>query len=76
MKKKEKIYQIFYQCYKIEARQLGHELWLFIHIINDDLLNLMPNNSLFIDVSIDQGGMTTQSKPTTYDNPIIKFNNR
>jgi alanine dehydrogenase len=44
-------------------------------LINDDLLNLMPNNSLFIDVSIDQGGMTTQSKPTTYDNPIIKFNN-
>lgn len=44
-------------------------------LINDDLLNIMPKKSLFIDVSIDQGGMTTQSKPTTYNNPIIKFNN-
>lgn len=44
-------------------------------IINDNLLNTMPNNALFIDVAIDQGGMTTQSVPTTYDNPIIKYNN-
>ena len=44
-------------------------------LINDDLLNLMPNNSLFIDVSIDQGGMTEQSVPKTYNEPIIKYKN-
>jgi len=44
-------------------------------IINNDMLNIMPINSIFIDVSIDQGGMTSQSIPTTYDNPIIKYNN-
>ena len=44
------------------------------NIINDNLLNSMPDNSLFVDVAIDQGGMTSQSIPTTYDNPIIKYN--
>jgi alanine dehydrogenase len=43
-------------------------------LIDDNLLNSMPDNSLFIDVSIDQGGMTSRSKMTTYDNPIYKYN--
>lgn len=44
-------------------------------LIDDNLLNIMPYNSLFIDVSIDQGGMTTKSKMTTYNDPIYKYNN-
>lgn len=44
-------------------------------IITNELLDLMPNNSIFVDIAIDQGGMTEQSKPTTIDNPIINYKN-
>ena len=43
-------------------------------LITDDLLSLMPENSIFMDIAIDQGGMTSQSIPTTITAPIIKFN--
>jgi len=44
-------------------------------LIINDLLILMPKDSLFMDVAIDQGGMTEKSKPTTVTNPLIKYNN-
>jgi alanine dehydrogenase len=44
-------------------------------IITDELLDLMHDNSIFVDVSIDQGGMTTQSKPKTIEYPYNIYNN-
>jgi len=44
-------------------------------VICNDMLKLLPPNSIFMDVAIDQGGMTEQSIPTTITNPIIKFHN-
>lgn len=44
-------------------------------LIINDLLVLMPKDSLFMDVAIDQGGMTEKSKPTTITNPLIKYHN-
>lgn len=44
-------------------------------LITNELLDLMPDNSIFVDIAIDQGGMTEQSKPTTIDNPIINYKN-
>lgn len=44
-------------------------------IITNKLLDLMHNSSIFIDVSIDQGGMTTQSIPGTIENPYNIYNN-
>jgi len=44
-------------------------------LIINDLLVLMPKDSIFMDVAIDQGGMTTKSKPTTFVNPLIKYHN-
>ena len=43
-------------------------------IITNELLDLMHDNSIFIDVSIDQGGMTTQSKPKTIEYPYNIYN--
>ena len=43
-------------------------------MVINDMLKLMPEPSIFMDVAIDQGGMTEQSTPTTIDNPIIKYN--
>lgn len=42
-------------------------------LIINDLLVLMQENSIFMDVAIDQGGMTEKSKPTTITNPLIKY---
>lgn len=42
-------------------------------LITNELLLLMPENSIFVDVAIDQGGMTEQSRPTTITEPIIKY---
>ena len=42
-------------------------------IICNPILKLLPPNSIFMDVAIDQGGMTEQSIPTTINNPIIKY---
>jgi alanine dehydrogenase len=44
-------------------------------IICDDMLKLLPYDSIFIDVAIDQGGMTSQSKVTSITDPIIKYHN-
>ncbi len=44
-------------------------------IICDDMLKLLPKNSILIDIAIDQGGISTQSKITNINNPIIKFHN-
>ncbi len=44
-------------------------------IICNDMLKLLPSNSIIIDIAIDQGGMTEQSIPTTITNPIIKYHN-
>ena len=42
-------------------------------IITSEMLTMMPNDSVFVDVAIDQGGMTEQSYPTTISNPIIQY---
>lgn len=42
-------------------------------IITKQLIKTMPQGSCFIDVAIDQGGMTTISKPTTIVDPIIRY---
>ncbi|OGC78694.1 MAG: hypothetical protein A2Z27_01865 [candidate division Zixibacteria bacterium RBG_16_50_21] len=39
------------------------------HIINDDLIKKMKPRSVFIDISIDQGGCSTTSRPTTIMDP-------
>ena len=44
-------------------------------LIINDLLVIMPNDSVFMDVAIDQGGMTEKSKPTTVNDPYIKYHN-
>ena len=43
-------------------------------IITNELLDLMHDNSIFVDVSIDQGGMTTQSIPKTIEYPYNIYN--
>jgi alanine dehydrogenase len=43
-------------------------------LITNDMLNLMIDNSIIIDVAIDQGGITEQSEIRTYYDPIIKYN--
>lgn len=45
-------------------------------LISNEMLNAMPENSIIMDVAIDQGGITEQSKPTTMVDPIITYNNR
>jgi alanine dehydrogenase len=45
-------------------------------IITDELLDLMHNNSIFVDISIDQGGMTSQSITKTIDDPYNIYNNK
>lgn len=36
---------------------------------------IMPNDSIIMDVAIDQGGITDKSTPTTINNPYIKYHN-
>lgn len=43
-------------------------------LITNEMLLSMPESSIFMDIAIDQGGMTEQSIATTITNPIIKFN--
>jgi alanine dehydrogenase len=45
------------------------------NIFTNELLDLMPQGSILMDVAIDQGGVSEQSRPTTFDSPIIKYNN-
>lgn len=44
-------------------------------IICNDMLKLLPQNSILIDIAIDQGGITSQSKVTSINDPIIKYHN-
>jgi len=45
-------------------------------IITNELLDLMHDNSIFVDISIDQGGMTSQSITKTIDDPYNIYNNK
>lgn len=42
-------------------------------LISKYLLELMPEPAIFMDVAIDQGGMTELSIPTTIENPLIEY---
>jgi alanine dehydrogenase len=45
-------------------------------IITNKLLDMMSHTeTIIMDVAIDQGGTTEQSRPTTLQNPIIQYNN-
>lgn len=44
-------------------------------IFTNELLELLPQGSILMDVAIDQGGVTEQSRPTTFYSPIIKYKN-
>lgn len=44
-------------------------------LLTNEILQSMPENAIIMDVAIDQGGITEQSRITTIDNPIIKYNN-
>jgi superfamily II DNA or RNA helicase len=44
-------------------------------LISNDMMDLMKDNSFIMDVAIDQGGITEQSKITTNDDPFIKYKN-
>ena len=44
-------------------------------LITNELLDTMKPNSIIMDIAIDQGGITEQSKPTSIANPIIKYKN-
>jgi alanine dehydrogenase len=43
-------------------------------LITNEMLDLMKENSIIMDVAIDQGGITEQSQIRTYYDPIIKYN--
>ncbi len=44
-------------------------------IITNELLDIMPDDAVFVDVAIDQGGMTEQSFPVTIQDPISYYKN-
>lgn len=44
-------------------------------LLSNSILDSMPDGAIIMDVAIDQGGITEQSKPTTKDDPIIKYKN-
>lgn len=41
-------------------------------ILTKKMISLMPKGSVFVDVSIDQGGISETSKPTSHSNPIYE----
>ena len=43
-------------------------------LISNEMLDLVPENCIIMDVAIDQGGITDQSRPMTFDDPIITYN--
>lgn len=43
-------------------------------LISNDMMDLMMDNSIIMDVAIDQGGITEQSEIRNSFNPIIKYN--
>jgi alanine dehydrogenase len=42
-------------------------------LLSNSILESMPKGAIIMDVAIDQGGITEQSKPTTSEEPIIKY---
>ena len=42
-------------------------------VFSVDMIKSMKPGSVFVDISIDQGGCSETSKPTTHDNPIYVF---
>ena len=42
-------------------------------IITNDLLDIIPDEAVFVDVAIDQGGMTNQSFPGTIEDPVSYY---
>jgi alanine dehydrogenase len=44
-------------------------------LITYDMMDLMKDNSFIMDVAIDQGGITDESKITTNQKPFIKYKN-
>ncbi len=45
------------------------------HLITSDMIKSMEKGSVIIDISIDQGGTTPISKPTTHENPTFLSDN-
>lgn len=43
-------------------------------ILTKKMMSLMPEGSVFVDVSIDQGGISETSKPTSHSNPTFVVN--
>ena len=43
-------------------------------LITNDMMDLMMENSIIMDVAIDQGGITEQSEIRNIFNPIVKYN--
>ena len=44
-------------------------------LLTNRILESMPAGAIIMDVAIDQGGITEQSRATTRENPIIKYKN-
>jgi len=42
-------------------------------LLTNEILDSMPDGAIIMDVAIDQGGITEQSKITSIDEPIIKY---
>jgi len=42
-------------------------------LLTNSILDSMPNEAIIMDVAIDQGGITEQSRPTTKEDPIIQY---
>ena len=42
-------------------------------VITSDMIKAMRSGSVFVDISIDQGGCSETSKPTTHDNPTYIY---
>ncbi|MCA9907230.1 MAG: alanine dehydrogenase [Anaerolineae bacterium] len=41
------------------------------HLVSRDMLNLMPRNSVIVDVAVDQGGCVETTHPTTHSDPTF-----
>jgi len=41
-------------------------------IVTKDMIKLMPKGSVFVDISIDQGGCAETSRPTSLDEPVYE----
>ena len=41
-------------------------------LITREMLRLMPKNSVFVDIAVDQGGCAETTRPTTHENPTYE----